>query len=169
MVRAVVITGSPGAGKSSVLEALSGLLDHDGVPHAAFESEQLGWGTPWLTEEQCYELLGELCVALRRYGRELFLIADTTVTSAHVASIVQAIGADRTSVVCLRAAPETAARRVMDREPPEWHGREALAERARELAMQIPALDGIDVHITTEDRRPRDVAREIRSKALQGV
>ena len=45
MVRAIVITGSPGAGSRSVLEALSGLLDHDGVPHAAFESEQLGWGT----------------------------------------------------------------------------------------------------------------------------
>ena len=84
-------------------------------------------------------------------------------------SIVRAIGADGTSVVCLRAAPETAARRVIDREPPEWHGRDALAERARELATQIPALGGIDVHITTEDRHPRDVAREIRSKALEGV
>ena len=155
MVRAIVITGSPGAGKTSVLEALYGLLDHDGVPHAALESEQLGWGTPWLTEEQTHELLAELCVALRRHGRELFLIAGTTVTSAHVASIVGAIGADRTTVVCLRAAPETAARRVMEREPPEWHGREALAGRARELATQIPALDGIDLHISTEGRHPQ--------------
>ena len=113
--------------------------------------------------------LGDLRGALRRYGRELFLIAGTTETSAHGASIVRAIGADRTSVVCLRAAPETAARRVMDASRLSGTGRDALAERARELATQIPALDGIDVHITTEDRHPRDVAREIRSKALQGV
>ena len=56
---------------------------------------------------------------------------------------------------------------MSEREPPEWHGRDALAEHSRELATQIPALRGIDLHVGNEDRRPLDAAREIRSKALE--
>jgi putative protein kinase ArgK-like GTPase of G3E family len=41
---ALVLTGSPGAGKSAVLEALSGLLEEAGVAHGALESEQLAMG-----------------------------------------------------------------------------------------------------------------------------
>jgi broad-specificity NMP kinase len=169
MVRAIVITGSPGAGKSSVLEALGGLLEADGIPHARFESEQLACGHPWLAEEDAYDVLAVTCRALRDKGRELFIVAGTTETDAHVDALKTAIGAAETTVVCLTAAPDTTARRVLDREPAEWLGREPLAAHSRVLATQIPSLDGIDVHITTEGRHPRDVAREVRSKALQGV
>ena len=54
MVRAIVITGAPGAGKSAVLEAFTSLLDNDRVPFAAFETEQFAWGYPWLDEETAY-------------------------------------------------------------------------------------------------------------------
>jgi broad-specificity NMP kinase len=169
MVRAIVITGSPGAGKSSVLEALGGLLDNDAVPHATFESEQLAWGHPWLSEEDAYEVLAVTCRALKDKGRDLFIIAGTTETDAHIEAITSAIAADETTVVCLTAAPATAQARVLEREPPEWHGRDELAAHAHLLATQIPALRGIDVHVATDDRHPRDVAREIRAKTLQGA
>jgi hypothetical protein len=55
---------------------------------------------------------------------------------------------------------------VADREPPEWHGRDALVAHARVLAERIPALRGIDLHVSTEGRHPREVAAEIRAKAL---
>jgi shikimate kinase len=166
VIRAVVLTGSPGAGKSSVLEALAGLLDNDGVPHAALESEQLAWGTPWLPEDKAYEVLAVTVEALKVRGRSLFLIAGTTETDEHVEWLVRALAADETTVVCLTADPETAARRVADREPPEWHGRDALVAHARVLAERIPALRGIDLHVSTEGRHPREVAAEIRAKAL---
>jgi len=162
MIRTVVLTGSPGSGKTSVLEALTGLFSIDGVPHGALESEQLAWGTPWLAEEQAYAVLAEVCRMQRGFGRTLFLIVATTETDEHIDGILRAIGADESTVVCLQAAPDTAARRVYEREPPEWHGREQLVEAARRLATQIPALRGIDLHITTEGRHPRDVARELR-------
>jgi broad-specificity NMP kinase len=162
MVEAVVITGSPGAGKSSVLEALSGLLDNDGVAHGRIESEQLAAGHPWLPEEQAYAVLAEVVRVQRGFGRRLFLIAATTETDEHLDGILAAIAADKSTVVCLQAAPETAARRVYDREPPEWHGRDQLVQAARRLAGEIPALRGIDLHVSTDGRRPRDVAREIR-------
>jgi adenylate kinase len=43
---AVVLTGAPGAGKSSVLDRLATLLEIEGVEFGALESEQLGWGSP---------------------------------------------------------------------------------------------------------------------------
>jgi broad-specificity NMP kinase len=164
MDRAIVLTGSPGAGKTSVLEALTGLLSNDGVSYGALESEQLAYGHPWLAEEQAYEILAEVCRMQRGFGRALFLIVGTTETDEHIDGIVSAIGADETVVVCLRADPETAARRVYEREPPEWHGRDGLVEAARRLATEIPALTGVDLVIDTDGRHPRDVAREIRRR-----
>jgi energy-coupling factor transporter ATP-binding protein EcfA2 len=58
---ALVLTGAPGAGKSAVLESLSGLLGDEGVGHAAFESEQLAWGEPWLSLEATMPQLAALC------------------------------------------------------------------------------------------------------------
>ena len=51
---AIVITGAPGAGKSSVAQAFTTLLDNAGIEHGAIESEQLAWGrrgcpTSWST------------------------------------------------------------------------------------------------------------------------
>lgn len=46
MTLALILTGPPGAGKSSVLEALTTLLELDGVEYSALESEQLAWGSP---------------------------------------------------------------------------------------------------------------------------
>ena len=159
-----MITGAPGVGKSSVLEALAGLLDNDAIPHAALESEQLAWGYPWLAEEQCYAILAETCRAMRGLGRRLFLVAATTETDQHIRRLLDALAADRHVVVCLQAAPATTAGRVFDREPPDWHGRAALVAHSRELATQIPALRGIDLIVSTENRLPRDVARELRER-----
>jgi broad-specificity NMP kinase len=164
MIRAIVLTGSPGSGKSSVLHALAGLLDNDQVPHAALESEQLAWGYPWLPEEQAYAVLAEVCRVQRGLGRRLFLVAATTETDEHIAGLLAAIAPDHHTVVCLEATPATAARRVHEREPADWHGRDELVEAARRLATRVPSLQGIDLHVSTEGRAPRDVAREIRDK-----
>jgi hypothetical protein len=40
---AMLLTGAPGAGKTSVLEKLATLLEIEGVEFGALESEQLGW------------------------------------------------------------------------------------------------------------------------------
>src|SRR3954470_24864466 len=166
MVRSIVITGWPGAGKSTVLEALAGLLDNDAVPHAALESEQFAWGYPWLSEEEAYSVLAVACAGLKELGRSLFLIAGTTETDAHIDALKAALAADETTVVCLTADPETTAGRVLEREPPEWLGRDELVAQSRVLATQIPALHGIDLWVSTDGREAREVALEIRSKTL---
>ena len=104
MTRAVVLTGGPGTGKSSVLQALTTLLDNDGVAHGAIECEQLAWGTPWLPDELAFEQLAAICELQRGYGRELFLVAATTETDEDLRGLIAAIGAERTFVACLRAS-----------------------------------------------------------------
>ena len=98
-----MLTGGPGTGKSSVLEALSTLLDNDGIPHGAIESEQLGWGdeAAWLSDAVVHEQLAAICEMQRGHGRSLFLVAATTETEEDLRGLIAAIGADRSFVVCL--------------------------------------------------------------------
>src|SRR5215213_8464615 len=102
---ALVLTGAPGAGKSSVLEALSGLLEEAGVAHGALESEQLARGTPWLADEAVFAQLAAVCELQRAAGRRLFLVSATTETEAELTAVCEAIGAERTLVACLTVDP----------------------------------------------------------------
>jgi hypothetical protein len=155
----VVLTGAPGAGKSSVMEALTTLLSNAGAEYGAIETEQLGWGAPWLPDARVLELLASL---VRRQRRRRFLAVATTETEADLRAVIAAIGAERTFVACLDAPPELVRRRVLDREPEAWNGRIPLADHAFELATVIPRLPGIDLVVSTDGRRREDVAAEIR-------
>jgi adenylate kinase family enzyme len=159
--RAVVITGAPGAGKSSVAEALTTLLDNAGVPHGAIESEQLAWGTPWLDDALVREQLAEVLRMQRGYGRRLFVVVATTETEADLRALVAAIGATRSFVVALTVPGEVASARVLSREPERWAARDALAEHAAELAPVIPALDGVDLVLSTDGRDEESVAADL--------
>jgi chloramphenicol 3-O-phosphotransferase len=160
-VRALVLTGAPGSGKSSVLQALGTELELRGVEYGAIESEQLAWGSPWLAPAQW---LPQLAAVLRLQvdaGRRLLLVAATTETTAELRGVVEATGADQVLVVCLRARPATVGARIDRREPDRWPGKRGLIEHARGLAEAIPVIDGIDHVIGTDDARAEDVARRI--------
>jgi len=161
LTRALVLTGGPGTGKSSVLQALTTLLENEGIPHGAIESEQLAWGTPWLPDALVREQLAAICTLQRGYGRTLFLVAATTETEEDLRGLIAAIGADRSFVVCLRAPGDVAAARVLAREPERWAGRDALAEHARELAEAIPRLPSVDLVLDTDGRCAEEVAAEL--------
>jgi chloramphenicol 3-O-phosphotransferase len=159
---ALVIIGAPGAGKSSVLEALGTLLELDGVAYGAIESEQLSRGWPLLGADDWIPQLAAIMALQRRAGRTLFLIAATTETAAELEGVVGALDADRVIVVCLSAPEEVVAARVEAREPDAWPGKQRLIEHAGVLAQSIPNIDGIDLVIDTDAREAQDVALEIR-------
>jgi hypothetical protein len=146
---AIVITGAPGAGKSSVLERLATLLEIEGVAFGALESEQLGWGSPWLYGHAWLAQVAAVMSLQREAGRRLFLIAATTETSAELAALHEAVSADRRITVLLQAPPDTVAARIRDREPDLWPGKPGLITHARELAMQMRALDGVDIRLSS--------------------
>lgn len=166
MSGALILTGAPGSGKSSVLDALSTLLEVDRVRFGAMESEQLSRGFPWLTPAEWMPQLAAVVDLQKKAGRETFLVVATTEDEDQLRAVVTAVGVERVLVVCLVVPPALAARRVSVREPDAWPGKAALVDHARVLAEQIPALDGVDLAISTVDRAPEDVAAEIRH-ALQ--
>jgi chloramphenicol 3-O-phosphotransferase len=161
---ALILTGAPGAGKSSVLEALTTLLEIDGVEYAALESEQLAWGHPWLAPAQWLPQLAAVMALQREAGRRLFLVAATTETTEELRDVVAAVGADRTVVVLLIAAADVVAARVDAREPDRWPGKRRLIAHARELAVSMPRdLEGVDVRVETGGREPSAVAADVRA------
>jgi hypothetical protein len=158
----VLLTGAPGAGKSSVLEKLATLLEVEGVEFGALESEQLGWGSPWLSGEPWLGQLRAVLELQRGAGRRRFLIAATTETSDELAAVRDAIALDRLVAVLLVVAPEVAAARIDMREPDGWPGKQGLIGHARHLAVSMRDLAGIDIRIDTNARDAGDVAVELR-------
>ena len=150
MVSAVILTGAPGSGKTSVLVELGTRLEIDGHPYGATESEQLAQGSPLLGDEEWIPQLAAVLRLQREAGRRLFLIAATVESAAALRGVVAAAGADKTLVVCLRADAETLEARLDEREPLWWPGKQPLIERARGMAERVPALPGIDLLIDTE-------------------
>ena len=159
---AVVITGAPGAGKSSVLERLATLLEIEGIAFGALESEQLGWGSPWLDEGPWLAQLAAVMRLQRDAGRSLFLIAATTETRQQLAAVHEAIAAERRLSVLLEASPDVVARRVSAREPDSWPGKQPLIAHARRLATGMAALRGIDVRLNTDQGDVTEVATAVR-------
>ena len=163
MTVALILTGSPGAGKSSVLEALTTQLEIDAVEYSALESEQLAWGSPWLSAEQWLPLLAAVTALQRDVGRRLFLIAATTETTEELRGVAEAVGADRTLVVLLVAPADVVAARIEEREPDRWPGKAALIAHARMLAVSMPhELEGVDARVNTGGRAAVDVAVKVR-------
>ena len=156
-----MITGAPGAGKSSVAQAFTTLLDNAGVEHGAIESEQLAWGTPWLPDALIWEQLASIVRLQRSYGRRMFVVVATTETQEDLEGLLRAIGAERSFVVALSVPGEVASARVLEREPERWAGRAALAAHAAELAPVIPALPGVDLVLSTDGSGAEAVAAEI--------
>jgi predicted ATPase len=98
MSAALILTGSPGSGKSSVLDALRTLLEIDATVFAAIESEQLARGWPWLALSDALPQLAAVTALQRAAGRELFLVVATTETPLELQGVIDALAADRVSV-----------------------------------------------------------------------
>jgi chloramphenicol 3-O-phosphotransferase len=161
VVSALILTGAPGAGKTSVLEALATLHDIEAFEHGAIEAEQLSLGRPLLPASSWVPQLEAVLSLQREAGRRRFLISATVETAEDLAAVRAAAAAKLLLVVCLSASSETVAARIDAREPDRWPGKAPLIARARQLASSTPHLPGTDQIIDTEQRAAEDVAAEI--------
>ena len=160
-MRAVLVTGPPGSGKTSVLTALVDALSDDDVPHAALEVEAVVRTHPALADDARLRHVRVNCALLRKAGAELLLVGDTIESEAELAALREAVGADECFVVRLRAEPDTLAERIIAREPPHWSGLAELVEHARTMA----PVGGADLELSTEAEAAEAVAARIRETA----
>ena len=161
MSAALILTGAPGSGKSSVLDALSTLLEIDQTAFGALESKELGRGWPWLSTADWLSQLAAVIALQPDAGRDLFLVAATTETQLQLQGVIDALAVDRVLVICLKAPPEVVAERITRREPDAWPGKDPLIAHAHELADSIPAINGVDAVVDTDGRAATDVAADV--------
>jgi hypothetical protein len=148
-VFALVLTGPPGAGKTSVLEALSDQLVVDDVRHAVIETEALTSAHPPLEDAQWFEPVRAVCGLYRRFGYALLLVAVTVEGDDDMCRLVAAVGADDYAVVRLEAEPQTLRRRIVEREPDGWSGLDELLAATARLSAVIAGLDGVACALST--------------------
>jgi cytidylate kinase len=160
---AIVLSGPPGVGKTSVLTALVDALSDDEVVHAAIEVEMLVWAHPALSDEQWERQVRNSSSLYRQAGYRLLLVAQTVETEGDLAQLLDAVGADGFFLVRLEAQPATLVERILAREPAGWSGLSGLIEHAQALAATMPRLRGFDLVLTTEGQRPEAVAERIRA------
>lgn len=158
---ALILTGPPGAGKTSVLTALSDTLSDADVSHAAVEVEALRWTHPPLSLEKEMRQLHTVCGLFRDSGHRVLIIARTIEADDEIAAVLRAIDPDDHLVVRLEAHPATLVARILAREPASWSGLEGLVAHAQELAASMPGLSGVGLAFSTEGTRAEDVADRI--------
>jgi len=166
MDQAVILIGAPGAGKSSVLEKLSTLLEINRIEHGWIESEALSQGWPVLPAAAWLTMVEEVLALQRRAGRELMLITATPESEEELQRLRAAARA-QTIVICLTAPAAVTAARVEQREPDDWPDKQWLVGHSRELAQTIPHFAGIDVTVSTDRRAAADVAAEVLQFTIQ--
>jgi nucleoside-triphosphatase THEP1 len=158
-VIAIVITGAPGAGKSSTLTALTDLLGDAGVAHVAVEVDELSRGHPWRDGRRHLRALAA--------GTDLLLVAATVESPAYLRDLLGAIGCDSHLLVRLHARPETLVRRIRERETIPWSGLGAMIDRTPALQQAILTLPGAHLTLDSEAATSLELATIIRSRVSQ--
>lgn len=160
------ITGSMGAGKTSVLGEASDLLTQQRIEHAAIDVDALAVAclpTAAANKEVMYSNLRSVCTNYASLGVTRFLLARALETHAELDLCRSIVSAANTMVFRLTASIETMERRVKTRES---------GVSQREYASRVAELNGVldrarleDFCVVNENRSLTEVAREMLVRA----
>jgi predicted kinase len=164
-VQVIVISGSMGSGKTTVLGEASDLLSASGVVHAAIDLDALG--SSGLPETRAAELvylnLAAVWANFAKAGVSRLLLAEAVESSDDLAQIRAAIPGANLVVCRLTADATTAAQRLRVREPGMLQ--EKFLKRAPELDAVLERARLEDFSIVNDNRSITDVARELLTRA----
>ena len=165
MANVIVISGSMGSGKTTVLAEASDLLAARGVVHAAVDLDALG--IAYLAEEERNDLIHRNLASIwENYaaaGVTRLLLAAAVESRAELDRIQKAIPGSTVVVCRLRARLETMQQRVSVREPGML--REQLIARVAELDTLLDRAQLEDFSLANDDASVTDVARELLVRA----
>ncbi|RZT83339.1 AAA domain-containing protein [Pseudonocardia sediminis] len=157
----VVVTGPPGAGKSTVATTVHDRLGDAGIANALIEVDELERCYPPRDEDDVMADLAAMAGRYRAGGHDLLFVTATVEDDAYAERLVAAAGTASTVVVRLEADPGTLARRIREREPVGWSGTEDLVTHARCLAVGMADLARVDLVLSTDDTAVDDLAARI--------
>lgn len=162
----LIITGSMGAGKTSVLAEASDILSMRHMVHAAIDLDALGLA--WLpsaagTHGAMYSNLQSVCGNYAALGVTRLLLASAVENRAELELCRSAVSATNTTVCRLTAGIAAMQQRVKTRES---------GVLQREFVARVAILDAIldrarleDFALINEDRSVSEVAQEMLAKA----
>jgi gluconate kinase len=165
MVHVIVISGSMGSGKTTVLAEASDVLTASGVVHAAIDLDVLGLGH--LPAAPSHDLMiRNLAAVWNNYaaaGVTRLLLSEALDTSAKRERIREAVPGAQIVVCRLRARLETMQQRIRQREPGMLQ--EQFVARAGELEAALDAACVEDFSVENDGRSVTAVAREVLLRA----
>ena len=164
-VQVIVLTGSMGAGKTTVLGEASDLLTARGIVHAVIDLDGLAAaGLPdHLCSDLTYANLAAVWSNFRQAGVTRLLLAEA-VESADELSRIRAAIPDSAVVVCrLTATVETMQQRIRTREPGMLQ--QTFVARARELDGLLERAGLEDFCVANDNRSVTEVAADVLKRA----
>jgi hypothetical protein len=161
--RVLLLTGTVGVGKTSVLLEIGESLAQDGAPYALVDLDWLAWlrpsrGSGLTVQDVLTRNLAHAARTFHRAGVERLVLARALRTADEVDAIRGALGPCELTVVRLTAEPGVIAARLGARDAGARLA-EHLAE-ARSFAAAAEASGIGDVVLATDDRSIASVARE---------
>ena len=165
-MKLIVVSGSMGTGKTTVMAEASDLLKARGIAHAAIDLDALGIahlpdGTP---DELQYVNLASLWGNYAAAGADRLVLAAALEDRAMLERIREAVPGAGVYVCRLRASRETMQRRVRLREPGMLQ--EQLVARAAELQALLDRSSPHDLALDNDDDASvTEVATELLRRA----
>ena len=159
--RVLVISGSMGSGKTTILGEASDLLTANAVPHAAIDLDAVS--LPLLPDRLARDVHARNIADIHKNcsdaGITRFLVAVAIEDAHALADLKTAFSADEIVVCRLTASVATMAARLRIREP--GIRQEEFVERSRQLdaALNQAALE--DFTLPNDDRRVTEVAEAL--------
>jgi hypothetical protein len=164
-VNVIVLSGSMGCGKTTVLGEASDILFEKRAPHAVLDLDAIG--TVLLPEDAAQDLgLRNLDAIYRNFldaGISRILLAEAIETRDELERLRETLAGAQVVVCRLTATLETMERRLRLREPGMHQDRFVMRSRVLQETLETAKLE--DFTVVNDGRRVTDVAREV----LQGA
>ena len=171
-MRALVITGSMGSGKTTMMGEISDLLAMRGIAHAAIDIDAFGNAhDPAGAIDLAAIAYRNVAAVVRNYAMEgvnTFVMAGAIETGAELSQLRETVGGDAEIVVCRLIAPlAVMQQRIRAREPGFWQQKYVDRVAVLEDALDKAALEDFSL-ANDGTRRVTVVAGEILQRAGWG-